>query len=278
MKHVALILIMFGLGWPAMAQDFPDRACQDCHQSGSWYPLSKTPKFNHNKDTDFELLGSHADLLCTKCHSGESVEEFHAFTTRGNDCADCHQDVHNNYWGNRCVQCHSSENWNADQAYRRHDETLFPLLAAHHRLSCYLCHTSPISLPPLDCQNCHQTEFLPDLEAHAGLDDQVNCANCHAPTTWDQILAINHDAFFPIYHGTHRGRWSSCSTCHNQVGDYQTFTCFGSGCHSISGMNSLHCEGGGCESCGGFTYPRSGVTGDDCYSCHPRGDRSKCGD
>jgi len=103
-------------------------------------------------------------------------------------------------------------------------------------------------------------------------------STCHAPTRWDQILAINHDAFFPIYSGEHRGEWNSCSTCHTQPSDYQTFTCFGSGCHSVSGMNSEHCEDGSCESCDGLNYPRTGVESDDCYFCHPQGNERKCGD
>ncbi|MCF7822549.1 MAG: hypothetical protein K9N35_00095 [Candidatus Marinimicrobia bacterium] len=274
-KLLLLVIILTGQIW---SQETDDRACQKCHQSGTWFPLSSSPEFDHNRDTAFNLVDSHADLQCSQCHTGQGIEEFHKFSTTGNDCADCHQDIHDNYWGDRCEQCHTPESWNMGQAYRRHDETLFPLVAAHHRLSCYLCHRSPRSLPSLDCQVCHSTDFLPDLASHSGLDERADCANCHAPTSWKDILAINHGVFFPIYNGVHRGRWSSCSTCHNQAGDYQSFSCFGSGCHSISGMNSEHCEGGGCERCNGFTYPRTGVDSDDCYFCHSRGDKSTCGD
>ena len=253
-------------------------SCTDCHNVGSWFPLSNSPVFNHNDDTDFSLVDSHSDLNCMQCHSGESIEAFHKFKTPGTTCISCHQDIHQNYWGNDCEACHSPENWNPAQSFRRHDQTLFPLVAAHRSLDCYLCHVEPQMIPSLDCQACHQSDFLPDMFSQGGFTDRSDCSLCHAPTRWDQILAINHDVFFPINSGEHRGRWDNCSTCHTVSGDFQTFTCFGSGCHSITEMFSEHCEDGSCEQCDGLSYPRTGVDSEDCYFCHPSGNTSKCGD
>jgi len=267
-KAIVISLLLFSMG---SAQVLTERACLDCHQSGTWFPLSQKPLFKHNSDTDFKLAGNHEDLTCEPCHSGESIEAFHSFSTSGNTCVSCHQDVHQNYWGPQCEDCHSAETWNAEQSYRRHEQTLFPLQGAHHRLECYLCHTAPGQLPEIDCQTCHGQDFRPELTAHAGINATTDCSNCHGPTRWNQILAINHDGFFPIYSGNHRGEWSSCGTCHTSSGNFQSFTCFGSGCHSTSKMNSKHCEGSSCERRNGRTYPRSGVTPEDCYFCHPAG-------
>ena len=261
-----------------LAQEGSDVTCLDCHSPDYWRPLSSTMRFDHNGDTDFPLQFLHRDVDCKRCHLGNSEKEFHEFTVRGEDCADCHQDVHQNFWGTQCERCHTPEDWEPALAYRDHDLTLFPLVAAHHEQSCYLCHTSPSQTPPLDCSACHANAFIPDLPAHEGLTSNTDCSTCHGPTRWDQILAINHDGFFPIYSGVHWGRWNSCSTCHTQAVDYQTFTCFGSGCHSSSRMDSKHCEGSHCEHCGGFTYPQNSVQPEDCYFCHPRGNNSKCGD
>ncbi|MBT4945667.1 MAG: hypothetical protein HON27_05825 [Candidatus Marinimicrobia bacterium] len=278
MRLVRFVLTVYLLQGLVLAQVETELACLDCHQSGTWFPLSIQPKFQHNSNTNFELRDGHTGLKCTSCHSGASIELFHQFTVNGLDCANCHQDIHQNYWGNQCDACHTPENWDIAQTYRRHEQTLFPLFAGHQSQDCYLCHTSPRMMPPLECQACHQVDFIPDLGAHSGLTENADCSTCHAPTRWDQILAINHDAFFPIYSGEHRGEWNSCSTCHTQPSDYQTFTCFGSGCHSVSGMNSEHCEDGSCESCDGLNYPRTGVESDDCYFCHPQGNERKCGD
>jgi len=278
MRLISLLLLVGALYCQTDTTLLKDISCLDCHVSGTWFPLAENPAFDHNKQTDFILLDSHADLSCTQCHSGKSIDEFHRFASKGMDCINCHQDAHQNFWGSDCERCHTPDNWNPEQSFRRHDQTLFPLNGGHFGIDCYLCHTSPYQTPPLDCQVCHQADFLPDLSAHAGLSNTTDCATCHAPTRWNQILAINHDGFFPIYSGNHRGEWSSCATCHTQSGDYQTFTCFGSGCHNVSRMNSEHCEGSNCERCGSETYPSSGVSPQDCYACHPQGNNSKCGD
>ena len=271
MKRIRLIFLSIVLPLFALSQMQEDRSCLECHLSGSWFPLSETPSFDHNQATDFRLLYKHADLACTQCHSGNTIDEFHSFSVKGSDCVNCHQDIHQNYWGNDCEACHSAEAWDPAMAYRRHNETLFPLLAAHQSQSCYFCHTTPGMVPSLDCQECHARDFSLELPAHVDLSPQTDCSNCHAPTRWDQILAINHDVFFPIYSGQHRGEWDACSDCHEQSGEYQAFTCFGSGCHDEADMNDEHCEGNDCERRNGLTYPRNGVDSNDCYFCHPRG-------
>ena len=276
-RNSLLILCMIAFAW---GQDSikTSRSCLDCHQSGTWFPLSQNPTFMHNSSTDFQLEYTHSSLKCTQCHTGESIEAFHQFNVKGRDCVSCHQDIHQNYWGNECDDCHSPENWDPGIAYRRHNETLFPLVGAHFSQDCYLCHSSPAKLPPIECQLCHEVDFVPELSSHAGMSNTVDCSNCHAPTRWNQILAINHGVFFPIYSGEHRGRWASCSTCHKQAGDYEIFTCMTTGCHTASHMNSEHCDGSDCEDCGRLTYPRTGVNSEDCYYCHPQGNKSKCGD
>lgn len=255
-----------------------DLDCLDCHDSGQWLPLSEKPRFDHVRDTDFPLLGTHADLQCRQCHPGDSTEDFHRFIGKGIECVSCHQDIHQNYWGDLCEDCHSPMNWQPAQAFERHNQTLFPLAAAHHIIECYLCHTSNISIPSIDCQDCHQSDFLPELASHTNVGEMSDCSTCHAPTRWNQILAINHGVFFPIRSGNHRGEWNSCSDCHFDSNSFQSFSCLGSGCHSLSKMNSEHCEGGGCQRCDGLTYERNSANSDDCLFCHPQGNESKCGD
>jgi len=278
MVNVSTLMLLMNLLVCSQTTIGPDRSCLDCHRSGAWYPLLEVSLFDHNRNTDFALEGVHMGLACTQCHFGESVDAFHEFQAKGMACSDCHQDIHQNYWGSQCQRCHSPTNWDAEHAYRRHEQTLFPLIGGHFSIDCYLCHSSPTQIPSLDCQKCHAADFLPEISAHTGLSVQSDCSTCHAPTSWDQILAINHDVFFPIYSGNHRGEWSTCTTCHSVAGSFQTFTCFGSGCHNQSRMNSEHCEGSNCEHCDGLTYPRTGVSSNDCYFCHPRGNNSKCGD
>jgi len=271
MNHASLLIPILLMPLLLFSQEVKDVACLDCHQSGSWIPLSHSPRFHHNNDTDFTLLYKHADLDCSQCHIGATIDEFHNFSSKGTHCVDCHQDIHQNYWGSHCEDCHSPQAWDPSLAYRRHNETLFPLLAAHQSLSCYFCHTRPGTMPPLDCQACHQGEFTLDEPAHADLTPRSDCSICHAPTRWNHILAINHAVFFPIYSGNHRGEWDTCADCHTQANDYAVFTCFGSGCHDEADMNDEHCDGNDCEDRNGKTYPPTGVMSSDCFFCHPKG-------
>ena len=278
MKLIRTILFLIISLASTLADIKSDLDCMECHQSGQWLPLSAQPLFDHDMDSDFALLGMHRNLTCRACHLGRSVEIFHSFGVMGISCSQCHQDIHQNYWGASCEDCHSANNWSPAQAFQRHDQTLFPLAAAHHIQECYLCHISPISTPPLDCQECHQSEFYPDVLSHNGVNENSDCSTCHAPTRWNQILAINHDVFFPIRSGEHRGHWDSCNDCHPDANTFQTFTCTSSGCHSLSEMNSEHCEDGSCERCDGLTYLKNVVGSEDCLFCHPRGNEQKCGD
>lgn len=274
MSRLLFILASFAsLAW---AQT--DIACLDCHSNQGWKPLADVRIFDHSKDTVYPLEFAHADLNCAQCHTGASIEAFHRFTVHGTECGACHQDVHQAFWGNRCEDCHQPDQWSPDMAFRRHEETLFPLMGAHAFTECYLCHSTPHVLPAPECEACHGPDFVVGLPAHEGLTPASDCSMCHGPRNWNDIIAVNHDAFFPIYSGHHRGRWSSCSTCHTAAGDFSTYTCMGSGCHSLSRMNQEHCEDGGCERCDGLTYPSVGVQSEDCYFCHPQGNTSKCGD
>ena len=77
--------------------------CALCHNPNSWALWS----FNHNKQTDYELIGKHDGLNCSACHrqplkKGKKI--------RG-QCYDCHSqdDVHNRNFGRQCGRCHDSE-------------------------------------------------------------------------------------------------------------------------------------------------------------------------
>ena len=100
MKSTSLSILMLLIPVFALLQQLEDRTCLDCHRSGSWLPLAESPSFDHNQNTDFRLLYKHADLACIQCHSGETIDEFHGFAAKGLDCVNCHQDIHQNYWGN----------------------------------------------------------------------------------------------------------------------------------------------------------------------------------
>src|SRR5690606_36088173 len=107
-----------------------------------------------------------------------------------------------------------------------------------------------------DCVGCHRSYY--DRE-HTGTGFPITCTDCHDDRTW-RGATFDHDPFFPIYSGEHRGEWNRCQDCHQAPGDFCTFTCLT--CHSRSEMDDEH------EDERGYVYESV-----QCLACHPRGDR-----
>ncbi len=81
--------------------------CARCHNPNDWLLWH----FDHDRDTDFELLGRHVGLDCHACHvralePGEEIE-------LSGECYRCHQadDVHRGRFGRRCDRCHVNESF-----------------------------------------------------------------------------------------------------------------------------------------------------------------------
>ncbi len=91
MRFLIFLLLIAGL--PGQ-EDIPklDQDCSDCHEASGWEdPTFKG--FSHSS-TSFQLTGSHRLVDCSGCHSGNSVEEKHAFNEADDTCRGCHLDVH----------------------------------------------------------------------------------------------------------------------------------------------------------------------------------------
>lgn len=75
--------------------------CERCHQSYDWLAW----RFDHNKETDFDLDGAHEGIDCHSCHQDKIKED--KFDVPG-DCYSCHRkdDVHDGNLGTRCERCH----------------------------------------------------------------------------------------------------------------------------------------------------------------------------
>ena len=79
------------------------QACEACHGPNGWSLWS----FDHSKQTDFELSGTHAGLSCGSCHHGDDADDV------AGSCAGCHSgdDRHVGNFGNNCGRCHSSDSF-----------------------------------------------------------------------------------------------------------------------------------------------------------------------
>lgn len=79
--------------------------CAICHTPNNW----EVWQFNHDKDTQFKLDGSHKDVHCYSCHNHPAPNGIELEQA----CGDCHleDDVHDNQFGQMCGQCHGTESF-----------------------------------------------------------------------------------------------------------------------------------------------------------------------
>ena len=259
------------------------QACETCHSTTAWQPS----QFVHDTPTTgFVLDGAHESSECQSCHTPWEV------IPQPRTCAasSCHLDNFSESinpphetmsFSQNCVDCHTTSAWRPSNFQHSADNTGYPLEGAHTSVECQSCHeTWQIFPQPRTCADasCH----LPDYNSatdpnHLSASYPLDCDICHSMTAWEAVTFDHDGQSFPIYSGQHRNEWNDCSQCHVDANDFMVFTCFGAGCHSITEMNNEHCEGANCESCNGNTYPSSGVTPSECYTCHPTGDEDDCG-
>jgi len=237
--------------------------CTTCHGTTTWAGAS----VDHPAVSGgFTLVGAHAPLPCTACHSNPDFSV--PWTPAGDqDCVSCHADdasaatPPHTAFPTTCTTCHGTTTWAGATVDHPTVSGGFALVGAHATIACTACHSNPdYSLPwtPAgtdDCLACHQ----PDYDAnHAGTGFPTTCLDCHTTTTWEGAT-VTHPQF-PIYSGRHAGEWDSCQTCHTQPGDFSVFSCLTCHEHNQADMDDEH------EDVGGYSY-----NSDACYSCHPDG-------
>lgn len=191
--------------------------CSECHTEQAFDIFKGMNKFNHNR-TKFPLKGKHKQVDCAQCHN-LNVSPQLVFQDRlgiaTTNCAACHQDVHDNKFGNNCAECHNENlfhNTKVKQDFD-HDKTGFALEGKHEVVDCKKCHKSSFTdpLPHNTCASCH-TDYHDNQFAVNG--KKTDCAQCH---TEDGFLGSlfttdqHNKTKFPLQ-GAHQA--TPCFACH----------------------------------------------------------------
>ncbi|MDJ0788573.1 MAG: cytochrome c3 family protein [Myxococcota bacterium] len=279
-------------------------SCDTCHGVVDW----KRHLFDHDRDTDFALVGRHIEARCESCHTGHLYEQ-----ELGTTCISCHrsEDVHRGRFGEECQTCHAEASW-ARLAFDHDADTDFALLGAHVNVACDSCHRGNVHDPLEDtCVSCHAKD-----DVHRG-EQGEDCAACHDEASWTKRVVFDHElTAFPLLgmHATvgcescHRsGRFkeaetdcvechleddthertlgSACATCHNPNAwslwrfDHDTQTTFAlhgahegvdcRTCHDTAVLPGARVEAPeSCVECHADEDVHRGAFGRDCTQCH----------
>jgi len=160
-----------------------------------------------------------------------------------------------------CQSCHTTTAWLPGTF--NHSATRFALTGAHVSQTCLACHGDGVYRgKSMVCLSCHTTDYNATTNPnHRTAQFPTGCESCHTTTRW-LGATFNHDGpWFPIYSGKHRGKWNTCTQCHNNSANYREFTCLSCHEHNQSSMDSKH------RGRNGYKYESP-----SCYACHPRGD------
>ncbi len=275
--------------------------CAFCHESTNWKIIPKQIKFDHNKETSFELTGQHKEVNCQSCHKSLIFSEVKS------ECISCHKDVHQNTLGPDCERCHTTNTWIVSNIIQIHQNSRFPLVGVHQNIDCLSCHSGYDNLrfPPqsISCFSCHAKQYYATISPnHVQSNFSTNCEDCHSLTsfTWGNT---NFDhSFFPLVGGHNiancfschvqssnfKGLSTDCYSCHNQQylltknPDHvqAKFSTACQDCHNINSFTQatfVHNSTGftltgahagiSCQSCHTVGYVN---TSSDCYSCHSK--------
>jgi hypothetical protein len=212
--------------------------CGACHSTQAWTPA----QFDHSQ-TDFPLIGKHAETACQDCHNG-------SYQGTPKDCYACHQsdDQHNGAYGTACESCHNPSGW--EDITFDHSLSAFVLDGAHVEVECLACHIdNRFKGTPQECTACHAE---PDY--HAGMFAGQPCSACHTTTAWSPAL-YDGPHTFPIDHGEQN---NTCADCHQP--NLTQWTCYT--CHERGETDRKHLE----EGIADFS---------DCLRCHPTGQKEE---
>jgi len=153
--------------------------CTKCHGFNAFKPAIG---FNHD-NTKFPLVGKHKTVSCDKCHKPEMVNGKKAQSfkvAQFANCVACHDDVHDNKFGQNCKQCHREESFHQIKSIGTfdHDKTGYKLEGKHKDVACKSCHKTDLTDPLKHekCSDCH-TDYHKGEFAKNGVTP--DCSSCH---------------------------------------------------------------------------------------------------
>ncbi len=209
--------------------------CEDCHQPTSFDDVDEA-SFDHEQDTGFELVGTHARAKCAVCHAQRPepdvngrafglVSETHGKNTT--QCVGCHKNPHGDRFRELrhsdsprgrlgCARCHDQESFHGAvrDGFDHGKWTGFALDGGHGEIECNACHLIPTSgalgqVMGTNCAACHDDSHFGQF----GKGEAGRCERCHQSTSTFSTLIFDHqkDSRFAL---DEQHAELECAACH----------------------------------------------------------------
>lgn len=211
--------------------------CAACHTFAAFKPAAK---FDHSK-AQFSLKGKHNAVDCSRCHPINMLNNKRFQVFKGlqfASCVNCHKDVHDNKFGQKCAECHSEESFKVVKSIGTfdHSKTNFKLEGKHSNVSCKSCHKVSLTakLKYTRCSDCH-IDFHKGQFTVKGVSS--DCADCHILSGFQgstYTLSKHNSSGFKL-EGAHAA--TPCISCHKKGNEWQ-FRELNKGCASCH--NNIH--------------------------------------
>ena len=243
-----------GEGLHGMLDNATAESCEECHteHTDGAIPLVRPASFevagivdvseyDHKHIPAFALIDRHNGLDCRLCHPLVHATALEPGERRylglSQDCAACHDDVHDGSFGQDCASCHGQAHSFPDAPLFAHDAS-FALADNHAGLECATCHEpqSPYAVArlldapvePRDCADCHD-------DVHQG-SFGLDCTSCHdAAHSFQEAPGFTHDPLITLT-GGHAD--ASCLDCHDPTSD-----------HSVTSLRDARADLRQCSDC-----------------------------
>lgn len=195
--------------------------CDSCHSTSAWKKPKPAAGFQHDQ-TQFKLLGKHAELACAACHKNS---DFHRPVPHER-CQQCHEDQHNGQFASRaagsdCASCHNEQGFKPSKYDRAaHQQGAFKLEGKHASLDCGKCHQpsgrgAVYVTRLLICSQCHSDPHAGEFAA-APLNNR--CDACHTQESFRPatFTVASHSRTRFALAGKHAT--VECASCHKPLG------------------------------------------------------------
>lgn len=223
--------------------------CDLCHTTGAFAEIPP-PGFDHERFTEFPVLGAHAQGECSSCHPplaaadasgrtfGRVAQHFGAFK----GCVTCHVDPHGGQFDGPnmaaelegrtdCARCHDETSFRSFPREFDHKQwTGFDLVGAH-ATDCSACH-APLREADAagrtwkraqgkGCADCHIDPHDGQFGAQFTSEGKKTCEQCHDDSA-PAFLSFNHNRDSRFRLGEQHEELA-CEQCHKSRADAQGF-------------------------------------------------------